>query len=267
MRYSKYGINAMFHEPVERPAALKLVRATHLLVLHEFRRYVRIPVMTEVSLTWCRRASASRATSIEISSGGMSLKSAEDLPIGAQRRGVVCPAYAAPRLGAEHGQLAQGQVFRRPLRSPPTSAARKSKSGSTPTWRAESMWREPFCPRMLTAKAKTRFHQSHRFQTASKVPLPITITSCPKRHPRSARRRPNLPPARAASPCASASYCASSSGWALVHPPHRPHPARLRFARRRRAGNHRPASADRSRSGTPASSQQLTSAATSACAS
>ena len=30
MRYSKYGINAMFHEPLERPAALKLVRATRI---------------------------------------------------------------------------------------------------------------------------------------------------------------------------------------------------------------------------------------------
>ena len=50
MRYSKYGINAIFQEPVERSAALKLVRATNMLVLHEFRRYVRIPVMTEVSL-------------------------------------------------------------------------------------------------------------------------------------------------------------------------------------------------------------------------
>ena len=50
MRFSKYGINAMFHEPLERPATLKLVRATRMLVLHEFRRYVRIPVMTEVSL-------------------------------------------------------------------------------------------------------------------------------------------------------------------------------------------------------------------------
>src|ERR1700736_1586647 len=28
MRYSKYGINAIFNEPLERPAALKLVRAT-----------------------------------------------------------------------------------------------------------------------------------------------------------------------------------------------------------------------------------------------
>src|SRR6202167_3033886 len=49
MRYSKYGINAMFQEPLERPAAMKLVRATHMLVLHEFRRYARIPIMTEVN--------------------------------------------------------------------------------------------------------------------------------------------------------------------------------------------------------------------------
>ena len=44
MRYSRYGINAVFNEPLERPAALKLVRATQMLVFHEFRRYVRIPV-------------------------------------------------------------------------------------------------------------------------------------------------------------------------------------------------------------------------------
>ncbi len=79
MRYSKYGINAMFSEPLERPAALKLVRATHLLVLHEFRRYVRVPVMTEVAV----KAEGNRftAASIEISSGGMSLKTAEELPL------------------------------------------------------------------------------------------------------------------------------------------------------------------------------------------
>ena len=38
MKFSKYGINAVFNEPLERPAALKLVRATQMLVLHEFRR-------------------------------------------------------------------------------------------------------------------------------------------------------------------------------------------------------------------------------------
>ena len=80
MRYSKYGINAIFNEPLERPAALKLVRATRMLVLHEFRRYVRIPVMTEVSIVGDgRRVSAS---SIEMSTGGMSLKSAEEFSIG-----------------------------------------------------------------------------------------------------------------------------------------------------------------------------------------
>src|SRR6202161_3237341 len=81
MRYSKYGINAMFQEPLERPATMKLVRATHMLVLHEFRRYVRIPIMTDVTVASHdgRRISAS---SIDISSGGMSLKTPEELQSG-----------------------------------------------------------------------------------------------------------------------------------------------------------------------------------------
>lgn len=80
MRYSKFGINAMFQEPLERPAALKLVRATQNLVLHEFRRYVRIPVMTEVAVAGENvRFSAS---SIEMSSGGMSVKSPEEVSKG-----------------------------------------------------------------------------------------------------------------------------------------------------------------------------------------
>jgi hypothetical protein len=81
MRYSKYGINAMFQEPLERPSALKLVRATHNLVLHEFRRYARIPIMTEVTVVSPDGHRLS-ATSIDVSSGGMSLKSAEDMPAG-----------------------------------------------------------------------------------------------------------------------------------------------------------------------------------------
>jgi hypothetical protein len=80
MRYSKYGINAMFNEPLDRSAALKLVRATRMLVLHEFRRYVRIPVMTEVLLVGDGRRITT--SSIEVSSGGMSLSSAEDFSIG-----------------------------------------------------------------------------------------------------------------------------------------------------------------------------------------
>jgi hypothetical protein len=80
MRFSKFGINAMFQEPLERPAMLKLVRATRMLVLHEFRRYVRIPVITEVSIVGDGRRIV--ASSIELSSGGMSVKSAEDFSSG-----------------------------------------------------------------------------------------------------------------------------------------------------------------------------------------
>jgi hypothetical protein len=73
MRYSKFCLNAVFHEPLERPAAMKLVRSTRMLVLHEFRRYVRVPVMTEVGIVLAD-GSRMTATSQEISSGGMSLK-------------------------------------------------------------------------------------------------------------------------------------------------------------------------------------------------
>jgi hypothetical protein len=81
MKYSRYGINAVFNEPIERPSALKLVRATQMLVLHEFRRYVRIPVITEVSLALADGARFS-ASSQEISSGGMSLRSGQDISPG-----------------------------------------------------------------------------------------------------------------------------------------------------------------------------------------
>jgi hypothetical protein len=81
MHYSKYGINAIFHEPLERPAVLKLVRATQMLVFHELRRYVRIPVITEIAVVLADGRKLT-VTSIEISSGGMSLRSAEEISVG-----------------------------------------------------------------------------------------------------------------------------------------------------------------------------------------
>lgn len=77
MKLSKYGLNAIFHEPLERPAALKLVKATQMLVLHEFRRYVRIPVITEVGIVAGQRHIS--ASSIDLSSGGMSLKCSDEI--------------------------------------------------------------------------------------------------------------------------------------------------------------------------------------------
>src|SRR5262249_13815168 len=54
MRYSRFGINALFEaqwlqDPPNRQAVLKVLRATHLLVAQEMRRYVRLPLVTEVS--------------------------------------------------------------------------------------------------------------------------------------------------------------------------------------------------------------------------
>jgi len=81
MRFSKYGVNAVFQEPLDRPSALKLVRATQMLVLHEFRRYVRIPIITEIAMV-TEDGRRFTATSKEISTGGMSVKSPEDVTSG-----------------------------------------------------------------------------------------------------------------------------------------------------------------------------------------
>ena len=81
MRYSKLCLNAVFQEPLERSEAMKLVRSTRMLVMHEFRRYVRIPVMTEVGIVVVDDGRVT-ATSQEISSGGMSLKSGQAPDVG-----------------------------------------------------------------------------------------------------------------------------------------------------------------------------------------
>ncbi|HET7205440.1 MAG TPA: PilZ domain-containing protein [Terriglobales bacterium] len=81
MKFSRYGINAVFCEPVDRSTALKLVRATQMLVLHEFRRYVRVPVITSVAVT-DKQGKRLNATSKELSSGGMSMSTTEELSVG-----------------------------------------------------------------------------------------------------------------------------------------------------------------------------------------
>lgn len=85
MRFSKFGINAVLNFPVERQTALKVVRATHLLVIHELRRYVRIPIVMPVTVTYNNRKS--EASSIEISAGGMCLQS-ELAPVVKEAQGV-----------------------------------------------------------------------------------------------------------------------------------------------------------------------------------
>ncbi|MBZ5521088.1 MAG: PilZ domain-containing protein [Acidobacteriia bacterium] len=73
LQHSAYGINAVLDEPIDRQSVLKVVRATYLLVVHELRRYVRIPVVADTAV----EAGGSRkmaAMAVEVSGGGMSLR-------------------------------------------------------------------------------------------------------------------------------------------------------------------------------------------------
>lgn len=79
LRFSKYGINTMLEEPLDRQKVLKAVRSAHLLIIHELRRYVRIPLVMEVRVEGDGGRNFD-ATSIEISGGGMSLSSRAPVP-------------------------------------------------------------------------------------------------------------------------------------------------------------------------------------------
>jgi len=72
IRYSKYGINVLLEKPVDRQSALRAVRATHLLIINEFRRYVRIPIVVSIDMM-CGIQHVTGSTA-EVSGGGMSLR-------------------------------------------------------------------------------------------------------------------------------------------------------------------------------------------------
>lgn len=78
LRYSGFGVNAILDEPLDRQSVLKVVRATHLLVIHELRRYVRVPVVTEATINTGKGSTA--AMTVEVSSGGMSVRCQGALP-------------------------------------------------------------------------------------------------------------------------------------------------------------------------------------------
>ncbi len=79
LRYSTYGINAVLDEPLDRQSVLKVVRATHLLVIHELRRYVRIPVVSSLEIDVGGQVPVV-ATMVEVSSGGISIRCLAQLP-------------------------------------------------------------------------------------------------------------------------------------------------------------------------------------------
>jgi hypothetical protein len=116
LRFSKHGLNVVLQRPIERQSALRAVRASHLLVLHELRRYVRVPVVVEVAIE-AERGSKFTAVSQEVSGGGMSLAttakpaSGENVSVtftlpGSKKttaRGIVC--WARPAENQPHDVL------------------------------------------------------------------------------------------------------------------------------------------------------------------
>jgi hypothetical protein len=72
IRYSKLGINAILHDPLERQDAMRGVRSAHLLIIHELRRYVRIPIVLEFTLDLFGGGKISGVTR-DVSYGGMSV--------------------------------------------------------------------------------------------------------------------------------------------------------------------------------------------------
>jgi Tfp pilus assembly protein PilZ len=75
LKYSHHGINAFINDPVDRQNALRAIRATHLLVLHELRRYVRIPLVMPLEIS--SDSGTRRINMHEISGGGMSVETKE----------------------------------------------------------------------------------------------------------------------------------------------------------------------------------------------
>jgi uncharacterized protein (TIGR02266 family) len=77
LSYSKYGVNAIIDLPINKSSALKVVRASHLLVLNELRRYARVPIVIPVRCETEQRNF--EAVTMEVSAGGMSLRTDRSL--------------------------------------------------------------------------------------------------------------------------------------------------------------------------------------------
>lgn len=77
--FARHGINALFHSPLEREAAAKVVHSTQGLINGEMRLYVRVPLVTEVKVEVQGRRSS--ASSREVSGGGIAFTTTDKLAI------------------------------------------------------------------------------------------------------------------------------------------------------------------------------------------
>jgi PilZ domain len=72
IQLSKYGINVLLEKPLDRQNTLRAVRAAHLLIINEFRRYVRVPIVVKMDAV-CG-AQHVPGNTVEVSGGGMSVR-------------------------------------------------------------------------------------------------------------------------------------------------------------------------------------------------
>jgi hypothetical protein len=73
LRCSSFGVNAILDEPLDRSGVLKVVYSTQRLVINELRRYVRVPVESQAMVE--TPAGSTIATTVDVSAGGLSLRS------------------------------------------------------------------------------------------------------------------------------------------------------------------------------------------------
>ena len=83
-RFSKFGINTLIESPVDRASAANIARSTSSLLLHELRRYVRIPLVIAVSIE--SSAGSLSGSSREVSGGGMSVQLVRPTPLSSKLR-------------------------------------------------------------------------------------------------------------------------------------------------------------------------------------
>jgi ActR/RegA family two-component response regulator len=109
LRFVRYGINAIIKEPVEEQDVLRAIQATHLLVVHEFRKYIRVPLITTVEVQ--AEGRKLMAMGEELSSGGMSLQLGSKLLPGLLVELVFTLPNAAPlRIPASIRWAREGQI-------------------------------------------------------------------------------------------------------------------------------------------------------------
>ena len=134
LRYSSYGINAVMNEPLDRQSVLKVVRATHLLVIHELRRYVRVPVMTEADID--TGSGHQHAVTLEVSSGGMSVRCPGPLPASDRQSFRHLPRHGKVSSRAYVCGPGPRRRYTGCVSILPTSVGSKYGAGSTNTWKS-----------------------------------------------------------------------------------------------------------------------------------